>query len=201
MAGTDSVAGFHICWSGPENEAEKVLAPLRALGTPIADSVKAWDYVDLQRSGDSTEARNVAQYMKAGFINNVPDSLIDAIADGFEPMDGRAVVLYCQHSGGAIGRVPTPDTAFAHRKSLANMFVIVEWEKDAEAESHVRYIRDWWKQLEPDTDGYYTVDTADESRAVRHGNYQGNFPRLLQLKKKYDPTNLFRLNANINPAA
>jgi FAD/FMN-containing dehydrogenase len=201
MAGTDSVAGFHICWSGPENEAEKVLAPLRALGTPIVDSVKAWDYVDLQRSGDSTEARNVAQYMKAGFINNVPDSLIDAIADGFEPMDGRAVVLYCQHSGGAIGRVPTSDTAFAHRKSLANMFVIVEWDKDAEAESHVRYIRDWWKQLEPATDGYYTVDTADESRAVRHGNYQGNFPRLLQLKKKYDPTNLFRLNANINPAA
>ena len=201
MAGTDSVAGFHICWSGPENEAEKALAPLRALGTPIVDSVKAWDYVELQRSGDSTEARNVAQYMKAGFINDVPDSLIDSIADGFEPMDGRAVVLYCQHSGGAIGRVSTPDTAFAHRKSLANMFVIVEWEKDAEAESHVRYIRDWWKQLEPATDGYYTVDTADESRAVRHGNYQGNFPRLMRLKRKYDPTNLFRLNANINPEA
>ncbi|MDH3621359.1 MAG: FAD-dependent oxidoreductase [Gammaproteobacteria bacterium] len=200
MAGTDSMAGFHVCWSGPENEADKVLAPLRALGTTIADTVKAWDYVDLQRSGDSTEARNVAQYMKAGFINDVPDSLIDAIADGFEPLDGRTVFLYCQHSGGAIGRVPTPATAFAHRKSLANMFVIVEWGKDAEADSHIRYIRDWWKQLEPATDGYYTVDTSDESRAVRHANYQANFPRLMELKNKYDPTNLFRLNANINPA-
>ena len=201
MAGTDSMAGFHVCWSGPENEAEKVLAPLRSLGTPIVDTIKAWDYVDLQRSGDSTEARNVAQYMKAGFINDVPDSLIDTIADGFEPLDGRTVFLYCQHSGGAIGRVPTPATAFAHRKSLANMFVIVEWAKDAEADIHVNYIRDWWRQLEPATDGYYTVDTADESRAVRHANYQENFPRLMALKKKYDPTNLFRLNANINPAA
>ena len=72
--------------------------------------------------------------------------------------------------------------------------------KDADADTHVRYIRDWWGQLEPATDGYYTVDTSDESRAVRHANYQGNFPRLLALKKKYDPTNLFRLNANINPA-
>ena len=200
MEGTDSMAGFHICWSGPENQAEKVLAPLRALGTPIVDTVKAWDYVELQRSGDSTEARNVAQYMKAGFINEVPDALIDAIADGFEPLDGRTIFLYCQHSGGAIGRVPTPATAFAHRKSIANMFVIVEWAKDAEAESHVDYIRRYWNTLEPHTDGYYTVDTADESRAVRHANYQGNFPRLLELKKKYDPTNLFRLNANINPA-
>jgi len=130
----------------------------------------------------------------------VPDALIDAIADGFEPLDGRTIFLYCQHSGGAIGRVQTDATAFAHRKSIANMFVIVEWAKDAEAASHVDYIRRYWKSLEPHTDGYYTVDTANESRAVRHANYQGNFPRLLELKKKYDPTNLFRLNANINPA-
>ena len=57
------------------------------------------------------------------------------------------------------------------------------------------------RKLETATDGYYTVDTADESREVRHANYQGNFPRLLELKKKYDPTNLFRLNANIRPSA
>ena len=81
------------------------------------------------------------------------------------------------------------------------MFVSVTWPKDDEASAHVDYIRKYWKTLEPATDGYYTVDTANESRAVRHGNYQGNFPRLLELKKKYDPSNLFRLNANINPSA
>jgi FAD/FMN-containing dehydrogenase len=81
------------------------------------------------------------------------------------------------------------------------MFLIVQWPNEDEAGQHVDYIRRYWRDLEPHTDGYYTVDTADESRAVRHGNYQGNFPRLMSLKKKYDPTNLFRLNANINPAA
>ena len=199
MEGTDSIAGFHVCWSGPENEAEKALAPLRALGTPIVDTVKAWDYVELQRSGDNTEPRNDAQYMKAGFINDVPDSLINAIADGLEPMDRRAVFLYCQLSGGAIGRVPANATAFAHRKSVANMFVIVTWPNEDDSAPHIDYIRNYWRALEPATDGYYTVDTSDESREVRHGNYQGNFPRLMALKKKYDPTNLFRLNANINP--
>ncbi len=199
MDGADSMAGFHVCWSGPENEAEKILAPLRALGTPFVDSVKAWDYVELQRSGDNTEPRNDASYMKAGFVNDVPDSLIDAIADGMEPMDRRAFFLYLQHSGGAIGRIATDATAFAHRKSLANMFLIVQWPNEDASAPHVNYIRKYWSTLEPATDGYYTVDTSDESREVRHANYQGNFPRLLELKKKYDPTNLFRLNANINP--
>ncbi len=201
LGSTDVVVGFHVCWSGPENEAEKVLAPLRALGNPIVDDVKAWDYVELQRSMDSTEARNDAQYMKAGFINDMPDSLIDAIAEGVEPQERRSVMLYCQHSGGAIGRVGATDTAFAHRKSLANMFAIVTWPADDEAAEHINYIRNYWRTLAPATDGYYTVDTFDESREVRHANYQVNFPRLLELKKQYDPTNLFRLNANINPAA
>jgi FAD/FMN-containing dehydrogenase len=201
MEGTDSVAGFHVCWSGPEGEAEKALAPLRALGTPIVDSVKAWDYVELQRSGDNTEPRNDASYMKAGFINDVPDSLIDAIANGLEPQDRRAVFLYCQQSGGAIGRVSSTATAFVHRKSIANMFLIVQWPREDDGTGHTAYIRKYWKSLEHATDGYYTVDTSNESREIRHGNYQVNFPRLLEIKKKYDPTNLFRLNANINPAA
>ena len=129
------------------------------------------------------------------------DSLIDAIADGLEPKDRRSVFLYCQQSGGAIGRVPVSATAFAHRKSVANMFVIVSWPNEDDDAPHVNYIRNYWKSLESATDGYYTVDTSDEPRAIRHGNYQVNFPRLMELKKKYDPTNLFRLNANINPHA
>ena len=200
MEGTDAMAGLHFCWSGPESDTEKALAPFRRIGSPIMDTLKAWDYVELQRSGDNTEPRNDASYMKAGFINDVPDSLIEAVAAGLEPRDRRAVFLYCQQSGGAIGRVPVEATAFAHRKSIANMFVIVQWPNEDDAAPHVDYIRRYWSTLEPATDGYYTVDTANESREVRHANYQANFPRLLALKKKYDPTNLFRLNANINPS-
>jgi len=200
MEGADVVAGFHVCWSGPESEAETVLAPLRAIGTPVVDSIQAWDYVELQRSGDNTEPRVQAEYMKAGFVNDMPDSLIDAIVEGVEPQDGRSVVLYFQQSGGAIGEVASDATAFAQRDSIANMFCVVAWPEEADASPNIEYIRRYWATLEPATDGYYTVDTADESRAVRHGNYQGNFPRLLEIKRRYDPTNLFRLNANINPA-
>ena len=194
------MAGFEICWSGDEEKADTVLAPFLTLGNPVMNTVQAVDYVDAQKAWDNTDPRNDAEYMKAGFVNEFSDDLIRDILDGFEPQERRGVMLYLQHSAGAIGRVPVEATAFAHRKSLANMFVSVTWPKDDEAAGHINYIRDYWNSLFRYTDGYYTVDTADESREVRHGNYQGNFPRLMELKKKYDPTNLFRLNANINPA-
>ena len=199
VEGSDGVAGVHVCWSGDESEAEKMFAPFYAIGTPIVDSVKSRDYVEIQQSWDTGESdpRNNATYMKAGFINDLPDALIDKIVDGFDAPDGRGVSVFFQHSGGAIGRVPVEATAFAHRKAKANMFINVNWPLKQEAAPHVSYIREYWKTLEWATDGYYTVDTSDEPESVRHGNYQGNFARLLDIKKKYDSNNLFRLNANI----
>ena len=125
------------------------------------------------------------------------DDLLNKLIDGFEMQEGRSVTVYFQHSGGAIGRVETSSTAFAHRKSIANMLLIVGWPTDDDSAPHIAYLRRYWALLEPATDGYYTVETDDESDSVRHGNYQGNFPRLLEIKRKYDPANLFRLNANI----
>ncbi len=199
LEGSDGVAGVHVCWSGPEAEADKILAPFYALGEPIVNSVKSRDYVEIQQSWDQdeTDPRNNATYMKGGFINDLPDGLIDKVIEGFDAPDGRGVSVFFQHSGGAIGRVPVDGTAFAHRKSKANMFVSVTWPLKSEAAQHVSYIREYWNTLEWATDGYYTVETSDESDKLRHANYQGNFPRLLEVKKKYDPSNLFRLNANI----
>jgi FAD/FMN-containing dehydrogenase len=200
LGAPSGMAGFEICWSGPEKQADKVLQPYLSIGEPIMNTVKATDYVKAQQAWDNTDPRNDAEYMKAGFINEFTDDLLDDILNGFEPQDRRGVMLYMQQSAGAIGRVPVEATAFAHRKSIANMFVSVTWPKEDDGSGHVRYIKDYWGKLEKATDGYYTVDTFDESREVRHANYQANFPRLMELKKKYDPTNLFRLNANINPA-
>lgn len=197
MEGAGGMAGVHVCWSGAEKQAEKILAPFYALGTPVVDAVKSRDYVEIQQSWDNTDPRTNAEYLKSGFINDFPDSLIDRIVQGIEPMDRRSITVYFQHSGGAIGRVPVADTAFAHRKAKANMIVNVGWPKEDDAAPHVDYIRDFWDTVAPSTDGYYTVDTASESEDIRHGNYQGNFARLRDVKKQYDPTNLFRLNANI----
>jgi len=193
--------GIHVCYSGPESKAEEVLAPIRKLGPAPFDTIRAQSYVDIQRSWDNTDPRNEGQYLKSGFINEFPGDLVDKLVDGFEGDPGRNTTIFFQHSGGAIGCTAADATAFAHRKSQANMFCTVAWPLETEATPHVDYIRRYWKDLEPYTDGWYTNEASDEPHRVLHANYQGNFKRLQAVKTEYDPTNLFRLNANIQPSA
>jgi FAD/FMN-containing dehydrogenase len=199
--GKEGAFVFHACYSGPAAGADKALAPLRKLGTPLKDGIAPVDYVALQRSWDRTDPRNDGEYLKSGFINDFPGKLVDAIAGGFAPHPDRDTTVFFQHSGGAIGRVAPDATAFPHRKARANMFAVVSWPMEKDGAPHVGYVKDYWSKLEPFTDGYYTNEVADEPQRYVDANYQGNLPRLQALKKRYDPTNLFRLNANVKPAA
>ncbi len=199
-AGKDGMFIIHVCWSGAAGEAERALAPLRKLGTPLADTVKAVDYVALQRSWDQTDPRNDGEYLKSGFINDFPAALVEQLVAGFDAHPERDTTVFFQHSGGAIGRIPVDATAFPHRRSRLNVLASVGWPMTGDATPHVRYVKDYWAKLEPFTDGYYTNEVADEGQRIVDANYQGNLPRLRQIKAKYDPANLFQLNANIVPA-
>jgi len=198
--GQGNGAGIHVCYSGPEKNAEKVLAPIRQLGEPAFTNLGPVDYVAIQRSWDNADPRNIGQYLKGGFVNEYPDSMLDAAIAGFEANPGRNTMLYFQQSGGAIGRVPADATAFPHRKALAAMMVLASWPLDTDGTPHMDYVRNYWREIEPRTDGFYTVDVSNQAQKYVNSNFQRNFPRLLKVKKKYDPENLFRLNANIAPA-
>jgi FAD/FMN-containing dehydrogenase len=195
--GKDGACGVIVCYSGPAGEADAVLAPIRKIGTPILDTVAAVDYVELQRSADNADPRQVGEYLKSGFVNEIPGGLVDKLVDGFEQHAERDFAVYFQHSGGAIGRVPTEATAFAHRKSVANLLCFLSWDLAIDGAPHVGYLKDYWAGVERFTDGYYTNEVANEPQVQVNSNYQGNFERLLKVKQKYDPSNLFRLNGYI----
>ncbi|NNC76408.1 MAG: FAD-binding oxidoreductase [Woeseiaceae bacterium] len=197
--GAPAIAGFSLCYSGPAARAGEVLAPFRKLGKPMVDTIGVKDYVEVQKSFDNSDPRSVGEYMKTGFINDLPGDLVDKVIDGFEGDPGRSTMLYFQHSGGAIGKVDADATAFAHRKSLASMFIFISWPLDTQSDDDIAYMRKYWSTLEKFTDGWYTNEVSAESQRAISSNYQGNFERLLALKKQYDPGNLFRLNANIDP--
>jgi FAD/FMN-containing dehydrogenase len=197
--GRDGVFEFGICYSGPPADAERVLAPLRKLGTPLSDTIGAMDYVALQRSGDVRDARNFGTYLKSGFLDNFPAALPATIVDGFRADPARFTAIFFQHSGGAIGRVAKDATAFPHRSSRFNMLSAARWNIAEDGAPHVAYGRDYWARLEKYTNGYYTNEVANEPQRQVDENYQGNIERLTALKNKYDPTNLFRLTANVKP--
>ncbi|HXV41108.1 MAG TPA: FAD-binding protein [Steroidobacteraceae bacterium] len=198
--GRPGICMLHVCYSGPAERAESLLAPLRRFGTPIADTIRAQDYVAIQRSTDRSDPRNEGTYLKSGFIGSFPDALVGAIVDGFEPHPERSTVLFFQHGGGAVGRVAASATAFPHRYATHNMLSVVSWKLDQDGRPHMDWLRRFWAGgPEAFTRGFYTVETADESQGVRDDNYQGNLARLRKVKAKYDPGNLFRLNANVEP--
>ncbi len=199
--GKPGVFILDTCYSGPPAEAERAFAPLRKLGTPLTDGVRPIDYVALQRKNDRTDPRNEGSYLKSGFIDAFPGALVQAMLEGFQPHPDRSTTAFFQHAGGAIARVPVEATAFPHRRATHNMFATVAWPLAADAAPHVAYVKQYWGGLAHYTDGYYTNEVADEGQRVIDDNYQANLPRLQKVKAKYDPTNLFRLNANVRPVA
>ncbi len=106
-----------------------------------------------------------------------------------------------QQGGGAIARVPNQETAFSQRSELANMLCVVGWPYPTDGSEHIAWIREFWPSIEPHTRGFYTNDldptvTAD----VINANFRNNYNRLVAVKNRYDPKNLFRLNANVEPS-
>jgi len=190
---------IHLCYSGPEKEASKWVDPVRNAGTPVVDGIKAMDYVALQKLWDETDPRATASYIKSGFVTRISDELIDALIGGLEPHPDRSAMAYFQCGGGAVGRVPTDATAFPHRYSRHDMFGSISWKTGAASEEHVAYLRQYWSTLEQYTRGFYVNDYYEATQETLNKNYQGNYERLVAVKNKYDPTNLFRLNANVMP--
>ena len=199
--GKDGGILIHVCYTGPSAQAESVLAPVRKLGTPLVGKIEAVDYVAVQRSWDRTDPRNDGEYLKSGFINGFDPRLAGTIMDDFEPHPERGTSVFFQQSGGAIGNIAPDATAFPHRRSSHNMFATVSWPLASDPTSHVAYVKQYWSKLERFTDGYYTNEVGEEAQTLVDANYQGNLSRLQTLKNKYDPSNLFRLNANVKPAA
>jgi len=199
--GQFSGAMIHICYSGPMSKAEDIVGPIRKAGTPIHDTIAPVDYVALQKSGDTADPRAKGSWMKSGFVSEISPSMIDAIIDGFEEHPDRGMYVIWQHAGGAVNRVPADATAFAHRYVTHDTLFLMDWAIGVDPAPHVQWLREYFATVEPFTHGFYTNDVMDESQRVVNRNYQGNYERLAQLKSRYDPTNLFRLNANIAPDA
>ncbi len=200
--GQEGQVGFSFCYSGTQSEAERALAPIRRLGTPISDTVKAMDYVALQRSGDIDDPRATGIYLKSGFLTGISPGLIATIAERLEGHPGRMTRIGFQQSGGAIGRVAPLATAFSQRDAQFNILGITGWQHDPGTDNseHMDYMRGFWKDVEPHTHGFYTADLApDTTLAQIQDNYRANHERLVAVKNRYDPTNLFRLNANVKP--
>jgi hypothetical protein len=200
--GAPGIAGFALCYSGPASGLDRALTPLLKLGTPIANTVAAADYVAVQRSGDVSDPRAMSTYLKSGFVPSFPPALITAIVDGMKGHSGRSTGLFSQMGMGAISRVSPDATAFAQRDIHSNVLCTASYPFGSPGDEHIAAIRQYWTSIEPHTYGFYVNDLdPNATTASVKANYRTNHDRLVAVKNKYDPKNLFRMNANVKPTA
>ncbi len=195
--------GFDVCYSGPVSDAPRVLSPLRKLGKPLKDTLAPATYVKLQGSADTPGFSHFGSYIKGGLIFGVTPALIDALVGFMEEAPSDLLDVWLQHQGGAISRVAPQATAYWGRGASHNLGLAGAWKiPSADAERNTEWVRNAWAQIEPLTRGnYVNLANTDDRDSRVHAAYGDNYARLASVKKSYDPTNLFRLNANIKPAA
>ncbi len=188
------------CWSADDHAAgEKALASLRGLGKPINDSIGPMSYVALQSAADAGLPAGNNYYAKSGFLPKLDEAGIDEMVATFLGAKTK-FILFVEPFGGAYRRVAVDATAFPNRKEEFFALMISQWPGNEASDQHLAELRASWKPIEQMARGFYTnLADPDASGSVIHDNYGSNFRRLAALKAKYDPMNLFRLNANVPP--
>ena len=200
-----AVVGFNVCYCGPLKEAERAIAPLRTFRKPLVATLGPAPYIRLQTAIDAGNPWGHAYYERSGFARTLGPALIDAAIAVMEAPQPPGSEIGFVHQGGAIARRRPDATAFWHRDPLFTVLVGAEWDDphdERARDENLHWGRTQWRAIEPFTDGFYVnTMSADDPHARVRSTYGGNYARLVELKRKYDPTNLLHLNANIPPGA
>ncbi len=196
------VLAMLVCWSGGIDEGLVQLRQLRELGEPVFDSVGPTPYVDLQRMVDATVVHGNHYYWRSADVDSLSDGAIATAVEYASRITSPLSAMPIYHLGGAAGRVLAEDTAFGPRPAHhVNMFA--GWTPDSDdRDRHVAWVRDFSAAMAPHATGkkYVNFLSDDEGEEGVRAAYGERWQRLVALKRRTDPQNLFRYNFNIDPA-
>jgi FAD/FMN-containing dehydrogenase len=200
--GTEVVV-LAICYVGTEEKGRKAIAPLQALGKPIADHLGMNPFAGWQTAFDPLLQPGSRNYWKSHDFVELGDGAIDVLVEYARRLPSPECEIFIGQLGGAVNRVAASATAYPHRNVHYVMNVHTRWSDPSQDKTCIAWARELFDKMAPHATGgvYVNFMPEDEAQRVRAGAYGGNFERLAKLKAKHDPENLFRLNQNIRPGA
>jgi len=194
-----NVAIIGLCYAGSIETGEKVVAPIRAL-KPTVDIVGPMPYAALQAMFDPIVPKGTFAYVKSDYFDAVPAAMVDEIIRWAERKPCAMSMARLNHFGGAMSRIAEDATPFAQRNALFAFSPDALWTNPEEADASVQWAKGCWQALRAYSPrGAYVNFMDDEGQDRVRESYRGNYERLVQIKRKYDTSNLFRLNQNIKP--
>ena len=195
------VGGMYV---GRKEEGLEVFQPLREVGEPLIDMTGPMPYVRAQSMFDPFFEEGSRQYWKSLYLEKLSDEAIATIVERARQRPSAKTMVPIRHIGGAISRVGDTETAVANRSAQYLFSVDSGWDDPAEDEANVTWTRAFWQTMHPFSEGATFLSfpgMGEEGEKLVKAAHGPNYERLKAIKKKVDPTNLFRLNQNIRPAS
>ena len=191
------------CYCGPLAQGEKVLKPLRTFASPLVDLIAPQPYVQMQTLFDAAWPPGRLYYDKSSLVRRLSAAAIETFLDYARAMPTPLSAIAFQQLHGAASRVGVGDTAFPHRYDHLSFYIHPGSDDPANAPKMIRWARECWQAVQPCVERAMYVNALEDAleegeQRVREA-YGPNYQRLVALKNTYDPTNFFRLNANIKP--
>jgi FAD/FMN-containing dehydrogenase len=188
------------CFNGPADEGEQALKPLRDVAPVFAEHVGQMPYHALNSAFDALHGPGLQHYWKANFVTELTDEAIAAHLEYGPKAPAVNTAVHIYPINGACHRVAPGDTAFAYRDASFATVIAGMWPDPADNEQNIGWVRDYYDATAPHSEagGYINFMAGDDQERIR-ANYKGNYDRLVEVKRRYDPGNLFHLNQNILP--
>jgi FAD/FMN-containing dehydrogenase len=195
------VVSIGVCWCGSSDEGVSVLRSLREFGPPALDTIAPTPYVALQSAPDAGFPLGRLHYWKSGYLRHPADAATDTLLEIAAAMPPGMSGIGLQGLRGAASRVPVDATAFPHRAEQYDFLILAQWADQNDSDRNISWARDSFAAMHPHLENaVYVNNLGTEGPDRIRAAYGHNHQQLAELKHKYDPANIFRLNQNVAPA-
>jgi FAD/FMN-containing dehydrogenase len=194
--------GVVVCCTAALDKAQELVKPLREFGPPLVDFIGEVPFPALNSMFDPLLPEGLLNYWKADFMDELSDEAIEVHVKYGPRVPTMNSAIHIYPVSGAANRKAPGDTAYHYRKAKFVHVLAAVYPDPADTEKNVAYVREYWSALHPHSSGgAYVNFMMDEGEDRIRATYRGNYDRLLALKRKYDPNNLFHFNQNIDPVS
>src|SRR5580704_5036095 len=195
-----TMCGIVWAYCGPLDQAEEAFRPVRKFRAPKFELTGPMPYTALQSMFDGIYAPGLQWYWRGDFVSEIPDQAIDEHLKFAAQLPTLQSTMHLYPVDGAASRVGRHETAFSYREAKWSMVIVGVDPDPANAEKITAWTKDYWVALHPySLGGAYVNFMMDEGIDRVKATYRDNYDRLLEIKRKYDPNNFFRINQNITP--